>query len=280
MLDELWLTYYHTTFNPARVRMKAMVAEMPKHYWRNMPETALIPDLVAAAPARVAACRRSASRPAGAVRGTDREAHAQLPNAKHAFAQLRSDAELACSAARFHGPATQAVFGEGPADAQPRVCRRAAGRPGRFRGAPLCRPRRTSFRSALGDAGSARERLYVTNAVKHFKYEPRGKRRIHQKPNAGEVHHCRWWLDREFAVIKPKLVVALGATAAHSLAGRAVSVLRARGPMDFRGRSGFVTVHPSFLLRLPDVAAKKAEYEKFVADLRHVRHMIAVGVGA
>src|SRR5207237_3443660 len=103
---------------------------------------------------------------------------------------------------------------------------------------------------ALVEAGLDRHTVYVTNAVKHFKHEPRGKRRIHKKPNAGEVTACRWWLDREIAATNPRIIVALGATAAGALAQRAVSVMRERGPMMFGSVQGFVTVHPSLLLRL------------------------------
>jgi uracil-DNA glycosylase family 4 len=116
----------------------------------------------------------------------------------------------------------------------------------------------------------------VTNAVKHFKFEPRGKRRIHMRPNAGEVKHCRWWLEREIAAIEPKLIVALGATAAQSLSGHSVSVLRQRGPASFSGKPGFITVHPSFLLRLPDEKQKKAAYADFVADLRRILEMLDI----
>ena len=130
------------------------------------------------------------------------------------------------------------------------------------------------FDRALSEAGIDRASVYVTNAVKHFKYEPRGKRRIHKKPNTGEVRQCRWWLDRELDTIAPALVVALGATAALALTGRSVSVLRERGRSDFQGRAGYLTVHPSFLLRLPDAASQRDEYAKFVADLREVRNML------
>ena len=117
--------------------------------------------------------------------------------------------------------------------------------------------------------------VYVTNAVKHFKYEPRGKRRIHSKPSGYEIEHCRWWIERELAVIAPRLVVALGSTAARSLARRPVSILRERGPVAFGARAGFVTIHPSYLLRLPDERSKAREYQRFVADLRHVSQLVA-----
>jgi DNA polymerase len=128
------------------------------------------------------------------------------------------------------------------------------------------------FDRALADAGIDRSRVYVTNAVKHFKFEPRGKRRLHQKPNNAEIDACRWWLDKELDLLKPRLTVALGATAARALTGRDQTISRTRGRlMAMReGVEGFITVHPSFLLRLPDEAAKAREYEKFVADLKLV----------
>jgi uracil-DNA glycosylase len=147
-----------------------------------------------------------------------------------------------------------------------------------MRGRPFIGPAGALFDRALAEAGIARDVVYVTNAVKHFKYEPRGKQRIHQKPNAGEVRHYQWWLTQELTTIEPQLVVALGATAAPSLAGRAVSVLRERGPARFAQRSGYVTVHPSFLLRLPD--EQRREYARFVAELRRVREMMAVAPAA
>jgi DNA polymerase len=142
-------------------------------------------------------------------------------------------------------------------------------------GRPFVGPAGNVLDLALADAGIARETVYVTNAVKHFKYQPRGKRRIHSKPSGYEIQHCRWWIERELAVIAPQLVVTLGSTAAQSLAGRTVSVLRERGPTLFGAQPGFVTIHPSYLLRLPDKRSKAREYEKFVADLVQVRRLLA-----
>ena len=122
----------------------------------------------------------------------------------------------------------------------------------------------------MADAGIQRNAAYLTNAVKHFKFEERGKRRIHQKPTAGEVSHYRWWLDRELDFVAPKLVVALGATAVLALTGKAIPITRARGPASFgKPYEGFITVHPSYLLRLPD-DAKEDAYAAFVADLKRV----------
>ena len=140
-------------------------------------------------------------------------------------------------------------------------------------GKPFVGPAGRLFDAVLGEAGVDRSVAYVTNAVKHFKFEPRGRRRIHAKPNTGEVHACRWWLDRELDLIKPDLAVALGATAAQSLLGNAVPVTKMRGNIVTRddGLRVFVTVHPSYLLRIRDENEKQAERERFTQD------MIAVG---
>ncbi len=133
------------------------------------------------------------------------------------------------------------------------------------------------FDKALDDAGIDRRRAYVTNAVKHFKFEPRGKRRIHKKPAIGEINACRHWLEEEMAVLRPNLTIALGATAIRSLTGETASVLASRGKVlssPFAGRV-FVTVHPSFLLRLPDQESQKIEYGRFVDDLRKARDLAA-----
>jgi DNA polymerase len=202
---------------------------------------------------------------------------AEVP--RQPLAQLRAEAST-CRRCPLHQTATQTVFGEGPADARLVFVGEQPGDQEDIAGRPFVGPAGALFDRALAEAGIARDAVYVTNAVKHFKYEPRGKRRVHQKPNAGEVRHCQWWLTQELATIEPQLVVALGATAAQSLAGRAVSVLRERGPTRFAQRPGYITVHPSFLLRLPDERRKAEEYARFVADLRRVGVMMAVAPAA
>ena len=137
-------------------------------------------------------------------------------------------------------------------------------------GKPFVGPAGQILDRALEDAGIARKTVYVTNAVKHFKFEPRGKRRIHSKPNASEIKACHPWLASELAAIAPDFVVALGATAAQSLCGKAVAVTKLRGRelKWTNGRHGLATVHPSYLLRIPDAASKARAYKKFVADLK------------
>ena len=143
-------------------------------------------------------------------------------------------------------------------------------------GKPFVGPAGKVFDAVLDDAGIDRTKTYVTNAVKHFKFEPRGKRRIHSKPNAGEIQACRWWLDKELALTKPDLVVALGATAAQSLLGKAVPITKMRGQVIERedGLRVFLTIHPSFILRIREQADKEAERERFFKDMLAVKELM------
>ena len=285
VLDDLWLTYYRTTFNPARLRLKTMVNHMPRDYWNNMPETALIPDMVQAAGQRVAGMMDlSADQPAlfadriatRMARPTTTDDHAE-----GSLTAMRREAET-CTRCPLYKNATQTVFGEGPRNAPVVFVGEQPGDQEDLAGKPFVGPAGQLFDRALAEAGLDRRRAYVTNAVKHFKYEPRGKRRIHKKPNAGEIHACRWWLAGEIAAIKPDLVVALGATAAQAMADRAIAVTKARGPFDFAGQAGFITVHPSYLLRLmrePGDENAKREYRAFIRDLTRIGEL-APGIRA
>lgn len=183
------------------------------------------------------------------------------------WSDLRKEA-AACTRCVLHHCATQTVFGEGPVDARLMFVGEQPGDQEDLAGRAFVGPAGQLLDRALADAGIDRTHAYVTNAVKHFKFEQRGKTRLHARPNAGEIRHCRWWLDRERALIKPSLTVALGATAAHALMGRALSVSSVRGTaqMAMDGGETWVTVHPSFLLRVTE--NKEAEYRRFVDDLR------------
>ena len=137
-------------------------------------------------------------------------------------------------------------------------------------GKPFVGPAGRVLDDALEQAGIPRGDVFVTNAVKHFKHEMRGKRRLHKRPNAYEIERCRWWLEQERAIVRPAAIVALGATAARSVFGRVVTITKMRGqahPLE-DGTAAFVTIHPSFLLRIEDDADKEREYRNFVADLR------------
>jgi uracil-DNA glycosylase family protein len=168
--------------------------------------------------------------------------------------------------------ATQGVGGSGPSPALVMLIGEQPGDKEDLAGAPFVGPAGRILDQALEVAGLPRDRLYVTNAVKHFKNEPRGKFRLHKKPDAGEVEACRWWLRQELRLVRPKLIVALGTTAALSVFGKAVTIkaVRAKWQQLPEGEV-LVTVHPSFLLRLPDAVTRRHEFDKFVADLAMVR---------
>jgi DNA polymerase len=190
--------------------------------------------------------------------------------ARASLTKLRAEAEH-CTACPLYKHATQTVFGEGPAKARFVLVGEQPGDQEDIAGKPFVGPAGQLLDRALEDAGIDRKTVYVTNAVKHFKFAPRGKRRIHSKPNASEVKICsHTWLARELDTIKPEFVVALGGTAAQALSGKGVAITKLRGHelAWADGRRGLATVHPSYLLRIPDHASKDAEYKKFVEDLK------------
>ncbi|PSJ40732.1 UdgX family uracil-DNA binding protein [Allosphingosinicella deserti] len=252
-IEETWKTYYASIFNPARLKIGAMVKEMPRKYWKNMPETALVGELIAGAQAREA-------------RMVDRSRDDIGGNAGVAWEGVRAEA-MACTRCPLYRDGTQTVFGEGPLDAPLMFVGEQPGDQEDLAGRPFIGPAGQLFDRALGEAGIDRSAAYVTNAVKHFKFERRGKRRIHAKPDGGEIDACRWWLDQERSLLRPQITVALGATAARSLFGRVVTISSMRGQAQ-QARDGgetWVTVHPSFLLRVRD--NKEEEYARFVEDL-------------
>ena len=181
-----------------------------------------------------------------------------------------------CRRCHLHELATQTVFGEGPAHADLLFVGEQPGDQEDVIGRPFVGPAGQIMDRAMEEAGIDRRTVYITNAVKHFKFEPRGKRRIHKTPETPEIQACRFWLDVELVRLRPKLVVAMGGTAARALLGRAVTITRERGrPLEMPdGQRAFVTVHPSFLLRVPDDDAKAREYRAFVADLRKVVELV------
>jgi len=261
-IEAMWKTYYASIFNPARLKVGAMLKEMPRKYWRNMPETALVADLVAGARARETNMVQTAQ---AAVGG----------NIAGAWEALRAEAKD-CTRCALFKCATQTVFGEGPIDARLMFVGEQPGDQEDLAGKPFVGPAGQMFDRAVQEAGIDRSQVYVTNAVKHFKFEQRGKRRIHDKPNAGEISACRWWYEQEKLLIKPELTVALGATAARQLLGKTVTISRERGrAIELpEGGLGWITVHPSFLLRLPDRERAAEEYAMFVEDLRGAKALL------
>jgi probable DNA metabolism protein len=256
-VEAVWKTYYASIFNPARLKTGAMLKEMPRKYWKNMPETALVGELIKGARARELAMVETAR-----ITGPG-------DNATKAWAALHDEA-MTCTRCHLHKHATQTVFGEGPVDAPLMLIGEQPGDQEDLASRPFVGPAGQLLDDALAQAGIDRSAAYLTNAVKHFKFEARGKRRIHSTPDAGEISACRWWVEQELLIVRPKVVIALGATAARSLLGKAVTISRERGraiPLD-SGAEAWITVHPSYLLRLPDPEAKAAQHAAFIADLR------------
>jgi uracil-DNA glycosylase len=192
-----------------------------------------------------------------------------MPPTSSSLKILREQA-AGCRACPLWKNATQTVFGEGPQHAQIILVGEQPGDKEDLAGKPFVGPAGLMLDRALGEAGIDRKKTYVTNAVKHFKFVPRGKIRLHQKPTTPEIKACRQWYERELISIKPDLVVAMGATAAQSVFGKLTPINRNRGRLiDLaEGVKALVTVHPSFLLRQPDAEAKAREYARFVADLK------------
>jgi DNA polymerase len=191
------------------------------------------------------------------------------PPSIHSLAELRQ-AEAACTRCPLYKFATQVVPGEGRLHSQLMLVGEQPGDKEDLAGKPFVGPAGRILDRALADAKIDRKTVFVTNAVKHFKYEMRGKKRLHKRPNAYEIDRCRWWVEQERAIVKPSAIVALGATAARSLFGRVVTIAKMRGQAHALadGTAAFVTIHPSFLLRIQDEADKARHYRDFVADLR------------
>jgi DNA polymerase len=271
-LEDYWRTYFASVFNPARLNAGLMAKQMPKSYWRNLPEASLIGDMVQQAQGRADVMVQAS--PTAPSPRTRRRAIASPPvladpDAPPMALDEVAGAMQACRRCDLWRDATQAVAGVGPAQARLMLVGEQPGDTEDLSGQPFVGPAGQLLDRALAQAGISRSDCYVTNAVKHFKWEPRGKRRLHKTPAAGEVKACRWWLDAERALVRPKVIVALGATAASAVFGRAVSVTKERGAAGTldHGALGVITVHPSYLLRLPDPATKAAEFERFVQDL-------------
>ena len=282
--EALWLTYYRHIFNPARLKLAMMQKEMPRRYWRNLPEAELITPLSVEAMARsgrmIEAPASVPARRIAPVAGLRKHARSPAPDAvlapmpqalssdpAEALSQLR-EATQRCRECPIGAHATQAVFGEGPVRAALMVVGEQPGDQEDLRGRPFVGPSGRLFDRAVADLGWARETLYVTNAVKHFKFELRGKRRIHKTPSQQEAAACLHWLESEVRQVRPRALVALGATAARALLGRPVAVMKERGQWHAgpQGEQVLVTLHPSALLR-GDPALQEEAYARWLEDL-------------
>lgn len=270
--ESLWATYFANIFNPARVKLDAMRSEMPKKYWKNLPETRLIPDMLKDAEARVARMHEAAaSRPRPGSAPVSTRYRAAMPVAAERPDSLDAAREAAqqCRRCTLCEAATQTVWGTGAPDARLMLVGEQPGDREDLEGRPFSGPAGQLLREIMSDAGIAPASVWLTNAVKHFKFAPRGKQRLHQNPNRQEIQHCRWWLGLELAFIRPKLVVALGASAAFALTGNAAPLGDRRGRIE-RGLHGgqvLITWHPSAILRQRDRAVAAQLRTSLAADL-------------
>jgi DNA polymerase len=270
-LEAVWRAYYASIFNPARLKVSAMRSEMPKKYWRNLPEASLIRPLIAEAAKASAEMVTAPATPPKKGHRPMPQPDLLAPADRTTLGTLRDEVD-SCRNCPLWADATQAVFGEGPETARVMVVGEQPGDKEDIKGRPFVGPAGALFDRAAEEAGLVRENLYVTNAVKHFKFEPRGKFRLHKTPGPTEITACRPWLEREMTVLSPRLVVAMGATAARAVIGRPVKIGETRGTILRRDGEPdvLVTVHPSFLLRVPDEDRKQEEYRRFVEDLKLV----------
>ena len=282
--EQLWLTYYQSIFNPARLKLKMMQKEMPKRYWANLPEARLIDPLTAAAAERSMAMIESepTEPPKRAMRPHPTPGHVPVSggDAPTSLPALRDSLER-CRECPIGEHATQAVPGDGPTHAPLMFVGEQPGDQEDLQGKPFVGPAGQLFSRALSELGIERRAVYVTNAVKHFKFELRGKRRIHKTPAQQEAAACLHWLESEIGLVDPAAIVALGATAARQLMGTPVAVTRSRGQWLRRadGRRVLVTLHPSALLRM-EPADKEAAYAAWLADLRLAAQTLPGPAGA
>jgi probable DNA metabolism protein len=271
--EGLWLTYYQHIFNPARLKLRMMHKEMPRRYWQNLPEAVLIQPLVAAAALRSGRMVEADPstpvhrRPAAslALRITQEAAPSAPPDSLPALRRQTN----ACRACPIGAMATQAVHGAGPTGARLMLVGEQPGDQEDLQGRPFAGPAGQLVDRALAQLGWPRDTLYLTNALKHFKYVLRGQRRMHKTASQQEAAACLQWLDHEIALVGPQAAIALGATAARALLGRPVAVTTERGQWFTRhdGLRVLVTLHPAALLRM-DGGATASHFAQWVDDLQ------------
>lgn len=260
-VEELWKTYYAHIFNPARIKINAMVKEMPKRYWSTLPEAQIIEDLLKDAPARVRRMIEAQSTSAGAT--------PFLPPRDVPLTVLAEEAQ-ACAGCPLSEMATHTVFGEGPPDARIMLIGEQPGDEEDRAARPFVGPAGQLLNKALAAANMSREDLYITNAVKHFKYIPKGNTRLHRRANPSEIRACKPWLDREIESIDPDTIILLGATAGQSIFGAGYRVHQSRGKRlthpNIRAAI-YPTIHPAKILRAPKHEQPRM-LEQFIEDLR------------
>jgi DNA polymerase len=267
--EKLWLTYYKSTFNPARLNETALHQHMPVRFWKGLPEGPLIPQMISEA--RSGAGKVAQASGVGALSLTSgkaiiMEAEKAQP-ARHATTSLD-----ACRRCELWREATQAVQGEGPVQAAIMLVGEQPGDQEDLKGRPFVGPAGQLLDSAMQRSGLDRADVYMTNAVKHFKWEPRGKRRLHKTPAQREVDACSVWLEQELATVRPRVIVALGATALHSLVGKQATLgSHLDKTLPFNGGWLVTTYHPSFALRQQDEIARDRAVDVIVSALERAQ---------
>ena len=272
--ESLWQTYYSSIFNPARVKIRAMKKEMPVRHWQTLPETQMIDDLLRKAPGRVSEMIRPAE--------TAVSAATFVP--KTTELAVLQQAARSCKGCDLYCNATQTVFGRGPANAIVMFVGEQPGDQEDLAGEPFVGPAGQVFDEAMREVGIERDQCYVTNAVKHFRFDLRGKRRIHSKPSARHVSACKPWLEAEVNIVKPQMIVALGATAAQAIMGPQIKITQHHGRIftNCPWTPWFMaTIHPSALLRIPDPQLREQSRRDFFDDLRiAANHMQAMSAAS
>lgn len=268
--EALWLTYYRSIFNPARLNTQVMQSHIPSRFWKNLPEGALVPSLVSQA--------GLGARRIGQVEAVGRRSGRTIPiEAEQAQPERQQPSKLdECRRCDLWEHATQAVGGEGPKHAQIMLVGEQPGDQEDLAGQPFVGPAGKLLDRVFEQAGVERNGVYITNAVKHFKWEPRGKRRLHKTPAQKEIEACHYWLEKEIATRKPKVIVAMGATALKSVLQAGSATLKDKLGRPIRhGDSWVVTIyHPSYVLRVPDEASKQEAFAVMVTGLKLAQELL------
>ncbi|PZP54611.1 MAG: uracil-DNA glycosylase, partial [Micavibrio aeruginosavorus] len=266
-LEDLWRDYYRATFNPARIKIKSMKREMPVRHWATLPETSIIQDMLAEAPMRVQKMIETQE-------GNARSAEDFLPN-DTCYISLKK-ASLGCQGCDLYKCATQTIFGEGPIDAPFMIIGEQPGNDEDLAGKVFVGPAGRILDKALNEAGFDRQQIYITNAVKHFKFRVEREKRMHRSPDAKDINACKPWLLAELELVKPKLVLCMGATAAKSLIGHGYTLKKEHGkwfdgPNDIKMTG---TYHPSAVLRNQTNDHDNTIYETIVDDLKKMKQAL------
>jgi probable DNA metabolism protein len=269
--EALWLTYYRSIFNPARLNAKLLASHIPSRFWKNLPEGAVVPEMVSQAAA--GARRTGQAEAVGQRRGTT------IPiAADKAQPQREAPSTLdQCRRCDLWQHATQAVGGAGPKRARIMLVGEQPGDQEDLAGEPFVGPAGQLLDRVFAEAGLDRRQVYLTNAVKHFKWEPRGKRRLHKTPAQREIEACGYWLDQELAHVKPDVIVALGSTALKAVLGTSHVTLKDTlgKPIRHGGRWVVTVYHPSYVLRVPDEDMKAQARAVMVDGLKLAQRLLA-----